>query len=277
MGKPRVAFQGEPGAWSEVALFALYAQEPEAVPLRSFEDVFEALAARRVDAAVVPVENSTTGSVFQVVDLLFEAEAAVVGEVVFPIRHALLARPGTKLPALRRVLSHPQALDQCAAFLRRHGLQPVPTFDTAGAARALADEPPDTGALASKLAARLYGLEVLEQDVAERTNRTRFFQLEPQPRAVPGANKTTLGFVAAHKPGSLLRCLAAFADQGINLLKLESRPVPGQPWHYRFLIDFAGGGGDERVARALTQLRWHAEDVRVFGSYREDPTMASGA
>ena len=267
--RARVAFQGAPGAWSEVALFALHPHdEPEAVPLPHFQDVFAALAAGEVDAAVVPVENSTTGSVFQVVDLLFDSEVAVTGEAIVPIRHALVARRGVRLADVKRVLSHPQALDQCEPFLRRHGLQPVPAFDTAGAAAQLATEGPDCAALASPLAARLHDLDVLARDVAHETNLTRFFLLERAARPVAAADTTTLGFVAAHRPGALLRCLAAFADHGINLLKLESRPVPGQPWHYRFLVDFEGAAADAAVQRALAQLAWHAERVRVFGSYR---------
>lgn len=267
-----IAFQGEPGAWSEVALFNLHpTEEPEVVPCRHFEDVFDAVVDGEADGGMVPVENSTTGSVFQVVDLLFERDVHVTAEVVLPIRHALMAPKGTALDDVDRVLSHPQALDQCMSFLREHGIRAVPALDTAGAAAALDDEPPGTAALASPLAARLHGLDILVRDVPERTNLTRFFLIEADERVPSGADKTSIGLVTAHEPGALLRCLQAFADHGINLMKLESRPVPGQPWHYRFLVDFEGAVEDPPVQRALTQAGWHAETLRVFGSYQAAP------
>lgn len=265
--RPRVAFQGEPGAWSEVALFELFDRKAETKPMRAFSTVFEALENGDADAAVLPVENSTTGSVIQVVDGLFDAQVYVVGEVVLAIDHALLAPPDVSLDEIGRVISHPQALDQCAAFLREQGIEPVPAHDTAGAAARLADEPAGTGALAAEQAAELHGLEVLARDVADQVNRTRFFRLEPEIREPARADKTSLGFVTEHEPGALLRCLTCFADEDVNLLKLESRPVPNKPWHYRFLVDLEAALGDEATQRALKELEDHVEEARVFGTY----------
>ncbi|MGQ0534601.1 MAG: prephenate dehydratase [Methanobacteriota archaeon] len=264
---PKVGFQGAPGAWSEVALFLL-SPEARPVPFAHFDDTFAALGKGTVDAIALPIENTTTGSVTQVVDLLFDADVHAVAEAVLPIRHALLARPGVRLEDVRRVLSHPQALDQCARYLREHRMTPVPAFDTAGAAAGLAAEDASTAALASPYAAKLHGLTILARDVASETNLTRFLLFEPKPRVPVGADKTALGFVTAHRPGALLRCLAAFADHGVNLLKLESRPIPGQPWHYRFFVDLEGAATLPSIERALVQLRWHAESVRVFGTFR---------
>lgn len=264
--RPRVAFQGAAGAWSEVALFELF-DDPETMPLREFPDVFEALETGRAEAAVLPVENSTTGSVFQVVDRLFSADVHVVGEAVLEINHALLAPPGVSLDRVECVVSHPQALDQCASFLRERGIEPVPAYDTAGAAAALRDEPEGTAALAAEHAARRYDLDVLAQDVPEQANQTRFFLLEPEPREPAGANKTSLGFVTKHEPGALVRCLHAFAHHGINMLKLESRPVPEKNWHYRFIVDLEAAVSEEAMQRALIQLDWHVEQMRVFGTY----------
>lgn len=269
----RVAYQGEPGAWSEVAIRRLFGDEATATGLATFEDVFDALAEGGATAAVLPVENSTTGSIIHVVDPLFEADVHVTGETVVSIDHVLMAPPGASLAEVERVVSHPQALDQCRGFLHEHDLEPVPAFDTAGAAASLDEEPRGTAALAAERAARLHGLEVIAWDVPDQVNRTRFLRLEPEPRPSASADKTTVGFVTEHEPGALANCLQAFAAHGVNLLKVESRPLPDEPWRYRFLVDAGAGGSETRMKQALGRLHQQAEAVTVIGSYPRAETV----
>ncbi len=269
-----VGYQGEPGAYSEAACGAL---TPKCEPrgYASFADVFEALASGEVDRAVLPVENSLFGSVHIVYDLLRAHDFAIRAEHYLPIDHHLLALPDTTLADVREVRSHPQALGQCAQWLREYlpSATVVPDYDTAGSARRVRDEAlTRTAAIASARAAEVYGLDVLARGIAtHRANVTRFLLLTPDdvPVApVSGPHKTSVSFaLRANVPGALFKSLAVFALREIDLLKIESRPLVGSPGQYVFYVDIAGRLADEPVSRALVHLEEVGERVRVLGSY----------
>jgi prephenate dehydratase len=264
-----VAFQGENGAYSQEAAYQFFGVEADTLPYRTFEDIFLAVEDGRADYGILPVENSSAGSINQAYDLLLERDLKIWGEVFLRVRHSLLANPGTKLEDVRWVRSHPQALAQCERFLARHGMEPVPTYDTAGSAKDLAAAPePGVAVIANPLAAQLYGLEVLATEIEDLPfNYTRFFVLghEDPPRAE--RNKTSVIFATRHVPGALYACLGEFAQRGLNLTKLESRPRRNKPWHYIFYLDFEGHRQDPPCAEALLGLLHKATFLKLLGSY----------
>jgi prephenate dehydratase len=267
----RVAIQGERGAFSHQAALEACGEATELVPTRDFDALFEALASGAADRALVPVENTLTGSIHQNYDRMRDSPFHVVGEQRLRIEQCLIALRGAGLASLRRVRSHPVALGQCLGFFRRHpGIEAVPTADTAGAVREIVElGDPGEAALASRLAAPLYGAELLEAGVEDDPeNHTRFLLLAREPAAGEAADKTSLVVVLENRPGALYRALGAFAQRGVDLTKLESRPLRGRPWEYAFYLDARGDPGGA-VAEALEELRREAREVRVLGSYRE--------
>ena len=264
-----VAFQGENGAYSQEAAYQFFGAEVDTLPCRTFEDIFLAVEEGRADYGILPIENSAAGSINKAYDLLLERDLKIWGEVFLRVRHCLLANPGTKLEDVRWVRSHPQALAQCERFLARHGMEPIPAYDTAGSAKDLAAAPePRVAVIASTLAARLYGLEVLATEIEDLPfNYTRFFILghEDPPRAE--RNKTSVVFATRHVPGALYACLGEFAQRGLNLTKLESRPRRNKPWHYIFYLDFEGHWQDPPCAEALIGLLHKATFLKLLGSY----------
>jgi prephenate dehydratase/chorismate mutase len=276
--RPRFGgFQGEHGAWSEMAL-ERWDENLVPIPCRTFEDVFEGVASGAFDGGIVPVENSVGGSVVEVSDLLIETTLSIVGEVRVPVRQCLLALPGTTLAEIRTVRSHPQALAQCRAYLVRQGIAAEPYYDTAGAARWLMFEAArGVGVIGSPLAARLYGLDVVAEGVADHeANETRFVVLSR--RLYTGsANKGSLVLTTEDRSGALVQALGAFADHRVNLSRIESRPNAGRRGHYTFMIDFAGDPADDDVARALSALTAQGVSYKVLGFYRSDPGPAPAA
>lgn len=268
--KGPVAFQGERGAYSELALRRAFGEGAEALPLPDLDDVFEAVESGEADLGLVPVENSYAGSVDQAYDLLRTREVVPVGEVVVPVRHALLALPGVEAADVERVLSHPQALAQCRDAIEDLGAEAVAAYDTAGSARRVAEEGlGSAAAIASPLAGERYGLEVLARDLQSQPgNRTRFLVLDrdPAPRT-DAPHRTSLVLVTSHDPGALHEALGPFARQGVNLLKLESRPTEASRWEYRFYLDLAGHHDDPDVAAALEEVRGLVPTLEVLGSY----------
>lgn len=262
-----VAYQGEPGAYSDEVAQQLF---PDAVTLGhpTFAAAFDAVRRGEAEAAVLPVENSVVGVVQEVSDLLWaHPELAVVGEHVAPIRHNLL---GLTDGPVRRALSHPQALAQCAGWLASHGIVPVPVHDTAGAARAIAERgEPGDGAIASQAAAERYRLKVLAADIAGHpSNQTRFLVVRQGPVPAPrsGPAKLAFGLVAEHRPGGLARVLDVFARNHVNLSRLDSRPIPQQPFNYRFYVD-AELAHAEGFPSLLEQLAQATAELRLFGAY----------
>lgn len=272
---PRVAYQGVSGAFSEQAALQ-FAPDAEPVGFATFEEAFEAAVRGDCAYACLPVENSLAGSINQTYDLLTDSVLHVVGEQVVRVHHNLLAKPGTRLEDVRRVYSHPQALAQCQKFLRKHGFEAVTDFDTAGAAKLLAENGGEgKAALASKRAAEAYGLVVLAENVEDLTfNFTRFFVLgaDPAPQRT-GPSKTSLVLATRHRPGDLVDCLVEFPKHGINMTKLESRPRRDKPWSYLFYVDIEGHVEEAHVAGALTGLMRKAAFVKFLGSYPAAPAL----
>ncbi len=264
-----VAFQGEHGAYSEEAIYQHFGPEVETLPCRTFADIFRAVEEGQATYGVVPVENAVAGSINQAYDLLLEHDLTVTGEIYLAVRHCLLAPQGTTLEDVRRVRSHPQALAQCEDYLKAHGWEVEPWYDTAGSAKDLAADPqPGLAAIASCLAAQRYGLEVLARDIQDRSwNVTRFFVIGQEEAPRSERSKTSLVFAVPHRPGALHACLGEFARRGINLTKLESRPRRNRPWHYVFYLDFEGHWQDPVCRDALVGLLAQAAFVKLLGSY----------
>lgn len=280
---PRVAFQGEHGAYSEGAVEAWWGGAAVPVPTRECADVAQAVAAGRVDYGLLPVENTLAGSVVATYDALAATDGvSVVGEVVLPIHHCVLAPAGATLAALTLVESHPVALAQCQTFLAAHPwIEPRAAYDTAGAARAAAARGDvRAAAIAGRAAARRFGLIVLAADIEDRPdNQTRFLVLArssdsrattPVPDALPA--RTALLAVTDNVPGALLRLLTPLAASGLNLSKLESRPT-GTPWTYRFFLEVEHAAGAPCLRGALDAVRAAARSVRVLGTFARGQTM----
>jgi prephenate dehydratase len=266
---PKVAYQGVAGAYSEQAIRQFFGPEVETLPLKTLSDLFMAVVRRDADFGMLPVENSVAGSVNQAYELLMEHDLRIHAEVILRVRHMLLAPPGTPLADIKRVRSHPQALAQCQRYLLRHGLEPEPTFDTAGSARDLAANPePGVAAIASELAAEMYGLEILDRHIEDsRFNYTRFFVLAIQDPPRAQRNKTSIVFTVTHQPGALYECMGEFAKRHINLTKIESRPRLNRPWQYIFYLDFEGHAQDPQCEAALMGLLRRSSFVKLLGSY----------
>jgi prephenate dehydratase len=274
----RVAFQGEPGSFSEEAVLGFF-REPEPVAVPTWRAVFEEIRDRDVAAGVAAIESSLAGSIRETYDLLAEFDVRIIGAVSVPVRLALLALPGQSIDQIERVYSHAQALAQADEFLRTRPWQVMTTYNTAGAARMIADRAERrAAAVASPRVADLYGLEVVAPEIQTGTdNRTRFAVLACDDRAAiataaatsaaSGPMMTTLVFAVRNVPGSLHRCLGAFATRGLNLSRLESRPTRAARWEYVFWVDLDAAADDPPLAAALDELRAEAEMVRVLGSY----------
>lgn len=279
----RVAFQGVVGAYSEEAVRQYFGANVVALPCASFEGMFPEVEQGRADFALLPIENAVAGSVAGAYELLLQRDLRINAEIILHVHHMLMAAPGTDRGSIRRVRSHPQALAQCQRYLNRHGLQAEPAFDTAGSARDLANNPePDVAVIASRLAAEMYELDILDRAIEDfHFNYTRFFLLglDDPPRAQ--RPKTSIVFSTRHSPGALYRCMGEFAMRGINLTKIESRPRLDEPWRYTFYVDFEGHCQDIEAEAALMGLLRHASFVKLLGSYpaatTPAPTLQDGA
>jgi chorismate mutase/prephenate dehydratase len=265
----KVAFQGERGAYSENAVNQFFGASVEVKPCRDFKDVFESVKKQEVQAGVVPVENSTEGSVNQNYDLFFAYDLRVCGEIVVKVVHCFIVNPGTKLEDIKTVYSHPQALAQCRSFLERLKCELIPTYDTAGSVKLIKEKKlTNAAAIASEKAAELYCMKILTKDIADNPeNYTRFFVLSEEDSPITGKDKTSLIFSAKHEPGSLYNALGEFAKRNINLTRIESRPTKKAPWEYNFYLDFEGHRTDPRCAEALEALEKYTIFVKILGSY----------
>jgi prephenate dehydratase len=277
-GRVRAAYQGARGAFSEDAARQMLGPEIEAVPHRTFEEMFEAVSRREADCAVVPIENSLAGSVHKNYDLMMEHELTIIGETNLRIVHNLIAPAGVALADLRHVYSHPVALAQCERFLRAHPEIAVePAYDTAGSVKMISERGrSDEAAIAGASAAQVYGAEIIAEAIEDNPkNFTRFLLLARPGHKIAtaaGERKTSLVLRVANRPGALFRALAVFALRDIDLSKIESRPIEGRPWEYSFYLDVAGDASEPRLARALAHLEEMAESLRVLGSYSKAVT-----
>jgi chorismate mutase / prephenate dehydratase len=265
----KVAFQGEKGAYSEMAVYSFFGKTATVKPCRDFRDVFESVWKQETEHGVVPIENSLEGSINQTYDLFLSYDLKVCGEVVVRVSHCLLANAGTTLNQVKTVYSHPQALAQCRNFLERSGWELIPTYDTAGSAKMLKEKQLQrAAAIASERAAELYDLKILAREIEDKPNNyTRFFVLSIHDSPITGKDKTSIIFAAAHKPGMLYQALGEFAKRGISLTKIESRPTKQTPWEYNFYLDFEGHRSESRSAEALEALTKYSAFVKVLGSY----------
>jgi len=264
----RVAIQGERGSFSHEAVLS-FLNKSSLLTCSLSADVFDSLHSHRVDAALIPLENSLAGSVAEHYDLLLARDVHIQREFRLRIRHNLIVRPGTKLKDLRRVYSHPVALDQCREFFRKHPhALPVPFYDTAGSVKhVIESNVGDAAAIAGKQAAAEYGGKILLGGLEDdKQNFTRFVLISKSNKKIKGANKTSVCFSMKNVPGGLFKALSVFALRDLSLSKIESRPRRGHPWEYVFYVDFLAG--DEEPARkALDHLREISEFVKVLGIY----------
>lgn len=268
---PRVVYQGEPGCYSEEAAVGFFGPEVSSRGLAWFPDVFAALERGEADYAVLPVENSSTGSIRQVYDLLAQYNYYVVGECQVKVEHCLMALPGVALEDIHTVYSHEQGLMQCERYLDAHwGWRRVPTLDTAGSAKQVAESGDRTAAaICSRRAAQIYGLHILAEGVNYNAmNHTRFVVVSPVLELRPGRNKISAVFRLPHQSGSLHEILTVFAVQGLNLLKIESRPIPGRGWEYLFFLDFTGDLAAPEMDGVLHELGQLAAEFRILGNFR---------
>lgn len=264
----KVAFQGEPGAYSEQAA-RNYFGDVETLPCESFDAVFDAVNAKSCDAGLIPIENSLAGSIHQNYDLLLRNQLHIVGEYLLRVRHCLIAMPAVKMADIKKAISHPQALGQCAAYLRKHGIKVEPVYDTAGSLKMLKESGArDTAAIASRRAAELYGMQILEEGIEDNAeNYTRFLAIRSEAVVTESESKTSIVFTLKNQPGSLFKAMSVFALRDIDLTKIESRPLQGKPWEYLFYVDFIGAAHAEITKRALDHLGEYAVTLRVLGSY----------
>lgn len=266
----RIAYQGEPGAYSEAAALR-YSDHADLLPCESFEGVFAAVDQGRATHGILPVENSIGGSIHRNYDLLLEHDLPIVGEIQLVITHNLMALPGTTIDQLTRIYSHPQALAQCERFLRSlPGVAVEATYDTAGSAKLVKEQHlVGAGAIASERAAQVFGLEILKAEIQDFSdNITRFLVISRTADPDLDVDKTTVVFSLPNEPGALFKALSVFALRDIDLTKIESRPIRGRPWEYLFYVDLPLGRHDVRCARALIHLAEFARSMRTLGSYK---------
>ena len=276
--KRRVAFQGEPGAFSEEAAVKLLGAEIETVPRATFEAMFAAIADGAADLVLAPVENSLAGSVYRCYDLLLESKLNITAEVILPIAHNLIGPPGATIERVRFVQSHPVALAQCTRFFEKYPqITRVAAEDTGGSVREVVRAgDPQRAAIASRRAAEIYGGSILRSHLEDhRENYTRFVLLSPEAGRPKGANKISLVVFLLHQPGALHQALEPVAKGNINLVKIESRPIVGHPFEYCFYLDLMASPEDGATQGALEELRRRTKEVRVLGCYVAAPPPAT--
>ncbi len=274
----RVAFQGERGAFSEEAAVKLLGEEISLVPRPTFEAAFSAISDGLADYLLAPIENSLAGSVHRSFDLLVDSQLNILAEVIIPIAHNLIAVKGSSFDEIAVVESHPVALAQCEQFFSTNPrLKRVVTEDTAGSVRAVVRAGDRTrAAIAGRRAAEIYGGAILREHLEDNSeNYTRFLLLSASPDSVENADKLSLVFQLDHRPGALVHSLEPFAKRNLNLMKIESRPVHGSPWQYRFYLDLQASRRDPEVAAALAELESLVVDLRILGSYVSAPRSDS--
>lgn len=269
MENVRVVFQGAEGAYSQAAMMQYFGERVNSFHVETFRDAMMAIEEGSADFAVLPIENSTAGIVSEIYDLLVEFENYIVGEQIIKVEHCLMAVPGTELSDIKTVYSHPQSLMQSARFLNQYGWQQISMQNNAFAAKKVSgDQDKSQAAVAGEHAAKLYGLEVLKKGINQSsTNSTRFIVVTNQKIFRKDAEKVSICFEVAHESGSLYHMLSHFIYNNLNMNRIESRPIEGRNWEYRFFIDFEGNLSDSSVKNALRGLREEARNMRILGNY----------
>lgn len=266
----RIVFQGTEGSYSQEAMFRYFGKEINSFHVQKFRDAMEAIEEGSADFAVLPIENSTAGAVDEVFDLLVEFENYIVDELVLPVRHALAGLPDATLSDIERVYSHPQALMQSARYLDEHrDWQQISVANTAVAARkVLEDDDVKKAAICSEHAAEVYGLKLLDREINDNpANSTRFIIVTNQKIFRKNASKISICFEVSHESGSLYHMLSHFIYNDLNMTKIESRPIEGRPWEYRFFVDFDGNMADPAVKNAIRGLREESRNLKILGNY----------
>ncbi len=276
-GRARVAFQGEAGAFSQQAIYQFLGNDVDTLPCQRFDQCFKCLEQNEATAACLPIENTLHGSVHENYDHLLKFDFEIVAETNVRIVHNLIALPSVSFRQVRRVFSHPVAINQCLNFFAANPqVERMPFYDTAGSVKMLTeDQVSDAAAIASALAAEIYGARILRKSIEDDPhNYTRFFLLRRPgspvvklARKPSVAHKTSIVFSTRNIPGALFRALSAFALRDLNLTKIESRPLRGKPWEYLFYLDLIGDAGDEKLHKAIGHLQELADFLRVLGSY----------
>ena len=264
-----VAFQGERGAFSEEAAFQYFGYSAQVAPCENLEEVFKTVEQDRAQFGIIAIENSLEGSISQSYDLLLESNLRVCGEIELRISHCLIANPEASLDSIKKVYSHPQALGQCQAFLRKLNFDLIPTYDTAGSVKMIKENRIiDGGAIASTRAAEIYSMKILAKKIEDNPdNFTRFFILSKEDSPPSGNDKTSIVFAVKHRPGALYEFLKELTSRNINLTKIESRTTRQKPWEYNFYLDFEGHREDRVVRETLENLNKISLFVKVLGSY----------
>ena len=265
----KIGYQGEPGAYSEHAIISKFGEDTELKNFNTFTAVFRAVESGNIDLGVVPIENFMAGSINKTYDLLLQHNLFITGEVFLKIHHCLIGTKDSTLDGIKRVYSHPQALEQCAEFLDKHEFEYFATNDTAGSVRKLKENPdPEEAAIASKRAAEHYGLKVLKEGIeTAKNNVTRFIIISKEEAHPDDDCKSSLVFAVRDIPAALYKCLGGFATNSINLVKLESRPARDNHGKYMFYLDFEGSKDNTGVKNALQELEFFTEHVKFLGSY----------
>ncbi len=270
MTAKRVAFQGALGAFSQRASSTIFGSKIKLLPCFDFDDVFAAVRQKKAEFAVIPIENSLAGSIYQNFDLLARNSLEIVAETSVRIEHNLIAQPGTMLRQIKQIYSHPSALAQCRRFLRRlKTVEKISFYDTAGSVKYIRDRRlRKAAAIASEDAARIYGMEIMRRGIEDnQENYTRFFALAPRGRFPHRGSKTSIVFALKNGPGVLFKALSVFALREIDLTKIESRPIHGKPWEYLFYLDFRSNLKSRECSNALRHLRELTLYFKVLGSY----------
>ena len=268
-GKCRVVFQGAEGAYSQAAMMEYFGDEVDSFNVNTFRDAMLAIDEGSADFAVLPIENSSAGIVSEIYDLLVEFENYIVGEQIIKIEHCLMASPGTKIEDIRTVYSHPQSLMQSSHYLFETGWQQISMKNNAFAAKKVADDKDQTqAAIAGETAAKIYGLDILKRGVNDlKDNSTRFIIITNQKVFAKGVSKISLCFEVNHESGALYHALSHLMYNGLNVTKIESRPIAGRNWEYRFFLDFEGNLTDSAVRNALRGLREETRNMKILGNY----------
>jgi chorismate mutase/prephenate dehydratase len=265
----KVTYQGETGAYSEMAVNKFFGNKADPVPCKDFKDVFESVKTGVAPNGVVPIENSLEGSVSQNYDHFLFYDLKVCGEVAVKLAHVLITNPQTKFEDITTIYSHPQALGQCRNYLEKHKWEITPTYDTAGSVKIVKEKQLfNVAAIASEKAADLYSMKIVAHDIADNpSNYTRFLVLSHEDALPTGDDKTSIIFSSKHAPGTLYNTLGEFASRNINLTRIESRPTKTVAWQYNFYLDFEGHKTEKRCAEALQAIEKYATFVKILGSY----------
>ncbi|MBN1153731.1 prephenate dehydratase [candidate division KSB1 bacterium] len=266
----KIVFQGEHYAFSEIAARLFFKEQIECIPSPTFEEVFLMVEDRRAQYGIIPIENTTYGSIHRNFDLLLEKDVVIVGEVNLRIALNLIGLPGAHFDQIRTVYSHPAALEQSRKFLAQHPcIEAVSSYDTAGSVKLISEKKdPTVAAIASRQAAQDYNMQILQAEIEDYPeNYTRFFIISKEAHVIGVPNKTSIVIATKNMPGALFKSLSVFFLRDINLTKIESRPRKGRPWEYLFFLDFSGSSTDEPIQNALRHLGEIASFIKILGSY----------